>query len=212
MKGAHSNCQRDRLDLFENYYNRASSEMDDKKIKKFMALAGQETQLSITMGTLEKRKLGAQLLLSETLEYVIKGLGITPIVNGQPITDPNALVYEAGDREPEGLEMIDGLADVAYTMYWNECAFGIPLEEAFEAVCDNNLEKFVKLVDWNGPVRSLEQSEWHCNKNISWPDSVVEVTVISFCNEFYAVGKDISGKVRKPSSYCSVDLTPLLGK
>jgi hypothetical protein len=95
-------------------------------------------------------------------------------------------------------------------MYWNACAFGVPLEEAFELVCDNNLEKFVKLASWSGPERTLEQPEWHCNQAVSWPAEVVRVEVLNISGEFFAVGKDARGKVRKPSTYRPVDLSALV--
>jgi hypothetical protein len=183
--------------------------MDSSKIKKFMQLAGQETRQKLTSGDPAQRALGAQLLLSEVLEYVIKGLGVTPYVKDTPITEPDALRYEAA-KQADHEEMIDGLADVAYTMYWNSCAFGVPLEEAFELVCDNNLEKFVKLQDYNGEPRTLEQSEWHCNQNVAWPQEVARVEVLKVDGDFFAVGKDARGKVRKPSTYRPVDLAPLV--
>ncbi|MCB0353402.1 MAG: hypothetical protein KDD64_07760, partial [Bdellovibrionales bacterium] len=159
----------------------------------------------------ELRQLGAQLLLSEVLEYIIKGLGVEPVVNGTAITDANALEYRS-KGQPVALEMLDGIADVAYTMYWNALAFGLPLEEAYELVCDNNLEKFVSLEgkDWSpGPV---ERDLWNLNRGIEWPESVVRVDVVSVSGVPYAVGRDSSGKVRKPSSYSSVDLTPLIAE
>lgn len=183
--------------------------MDSSKINKFMDLAG---QARFTEGTPpnKARELGAQLLLSEVLEYVIKGLKVIPIVNGVKITDPNNLEYLAEGTEVDIIEMIDGLADVAYTMYWNSEAFAIPLEEAFELVCDNNLEKFVELSDHSKPATKLSKENWHCGKNVSWPIEVESVEVIKAGEQFYAVGKDKNGKVRKPSSYKSVDLSQLL--
>ena len=153
--------------------------------------------------------MGARLLLSEVLEYVIHGLGVEPEIDGVRIKAPDAVNYVAAGR-PNKLEMVDGLADVAYTMYWNACAFGIPLEEAFELVCDNNLQKFVKLE--NGAARSTELSpdQWHCGRGISWPKEVVKVEVVRVGGQAYAVGKDSRGKVRKPSSYSPVDLSPLV--
>ena len=105
--------------------------------------------------------------------------------------------------------MVDGLADVAYTMYWNSEAFKLPLEKAFEMVCDNNLEKFVQLENQSAE-KNLDKQSWDCGKNISWPSEVAEVEVIKNQEQFYAVGKDANGKVRKPSSYKSVDLTSLI--
>lgn len=174
-----------------------------------MQLAGQEARLKLNSGDPAQRALGAQLLLSEVLEYVIKGLGVIPHVKDTPITEPDALRYEAA-KPADHEEMIDGLADVAYTMYWNSCAFGVPLEEAFELVCDNNLEKFVKLPEYKGEPRPLEQSEWHCHQHVSWPQEVVRVEVLKVDSEFFAVGKDARGKVRKPSTYRPVDLAPLV--
>lgn len=171
-----------------------------------MQLAGQKLGTKIDDSTPELRQLGAQLLLSETLEYVIKGLGVIPEFNGTPITDANALNYSA-KNPADKLEMLDGLSDVAYTMYWNSEAFGLKLEDAFEAVCDNNLEKFVKLDSWTENSRPLQREEWDCKKSINWPPEVVTVEVIKVDSSHYAVGKDKNGKVRKPSSYKSVDLS-----
>lgn len=184
--------------------------MDSKKVSKFMQLAGQEVSSKFITSDEKTRKLGAQLLLSEVLEYVIHGLGVIPEVDGRPILAPNELTYKVGSAGADRIEMLDGLADVAYTMYWNALAFGAPLEEAFELVCDNNLEKFVKLQVWTKASGAVERERWHLDAQISWPPEVVSVEVILIDGEFYGVGKDKSGKVRKPSSYRSVDLSELV--
>jgi len=183
--------------------------MNSKKIRKFMQLAGQELTNEFSAGTVQQRKLGAALLLSEVLEYCIKGLGVIPVVDGHEISKPDGLTYLV-KKDANKLEMLDGLADVAYTMYWNASAFGIPLEEGFELVCDNNLEKFVELKDWSSGLGPIESAKWHCNQGVSWPQEVVTVDVVKVENSYYAVGKDSSGKVRKPSSYKSVDLNALV--
>ncbi|MCB0321662.1 MAG: hypothetical protein KDD60_12110, partial [Bdellovibrionales bacterium] len=100
--------------------------------------------------------------------------------------------------------------DVAYTMFWNAVKFGVPLEEAFELVCDNNLSKFVPLPEWKGQSGPLAQDKWDLGQGVQWPESVVSVDVVQVRGAFYAVGKDESGKVRKPSTYESVDLSGLL--
>ncbi len=184
--------------------------MIGEKISKFMSLAGQKRADTVQTGTAEERKLGAQLLLSEVLEYVIKGLGVIPEFNGTKITDANALEYHSDSQQPDKLEMLDGLADVAYTMYWNAHAFGLPLEKAFDLVCDNNLSKFVRLDKWSAATGPLERQEWHCKCGLVWPSEVVQVEVLKHGSEFYAVGKDKNGKVRKPSNYKPVDLSVLL--
>lgn len=183
--------------------------MDSSKIETFMQLAGQATRAQLQSGDPKTRALGAQLLLSEVLEYVIHGLGVIPSFAGTPITAPDSLSYEAL-HEPNTEEMVDGLADVAYTMYWNACAFGVPLEDAFNLVCDNNLEKFVKLSDWETVARELESHEWHCGLDVIWPPEVVRVEVLKISGDFFAVGKDTRGKVRKPSTYKPVDLSQLV--
>lgn len=184
--------------------------MRDEKIRKFKALAGQRCAQGIELGDEATRKLGAQLLLSEVLEYVIHGLGVEPEVAGTRITKPDEVHYHVA-TEPDATEMVDGLADVAYTMYWNSLAFGLPLEQAFDLVCDNNLEKFVKLGAWASGKKELAPAEWDCRLEISWPPEVARVEVVHYQGEPYAVGKDARGKVRKPSSYRSVDLSALVG-
>lgn len=189
--------------------------MQADKVKTFMTLAGQRTTNLYRVGTQKERELGAKLLLSEVLEYVINGLGVTPSFNGTEITAPDELQYKASEDEPNEIEMIDGLADVAYTMYWNTLAFGIPLEEAFDLVCDNNLEKFVNLDAANESLlqfSSLERELWHLDKNIEWPEDVVKVDIVKVDGVHYAVGKDASGKVKKPSSYSSVQLEVLVSR
>lgn len=183
--------------------------MNKEKVEKFMALAGQTVEPRFTAGSEAQRRLGAQLLLSEVLEYVIEGLGVTPEIKGVKITDPDDVHYHA-ERTPDQTEMLDGLSDVAYTMYWNANAFGLPLEAAYDLVCDNNLEKFVRLDDWARGKKELAQSEWDCRRDVSWPTEVVRVEVVEYKGELWAVGKDGRGKVRKPGSFKSVDLTPLL--
>lgn len=182
--------------------------MDQKKVAQFIELAGQKAGESFITGTPAQRTLGAQLLLSEVLEYVIKGLGVIPSVNGEKITDADALMYEAV-KEPSKLEMLDGLADTAYTMYWNAVTFGAPLEQAYDLVCDNNLEKFVRLEGWTRGEITLNESEWSLGLDVSWPKEVTAVSVICSQNSYFAVGKDKNGKVRKPSSYQSVELSHL---
>jgi hypothetical protein len=183
--------------------------MDNDKVKKFMELGGQPTSERFIEGDKKTRILGAQLLLSEVLEYVVRGLGVVPSVGGVPINAPDGLTYEAAGT-PDQEEMLDGLADVAYTMFWNQIAFGIPLREAFDVVCDNNLEKFVLLDGWREGERELQPHEWHCGRGVSWSEEVVKVQVVRVAGEFYAVGKNAAGKVRKPSTYKQVDLSGVL--
>jgi len=180
--------------------------MKSNKVKTFLELAGCPTNINDK----KTRELAAQLLLSETLEYVIKGLGVIPKFGSTEITKPDGLSYAANDTPIDRFELLDGLSDVAYTMYWNALVYNQKLDEAFDLVCDNNLEKFVLLKEWSGFEGELQKEAWTLNKNILWPESVVSVNVKKVSGNFYAVGKDQSGKVRKPSSYKSVDLSSLI--
>lgn len=184
--------------------------MNSDKVRMFIELAGQFPADTFRVGDEAQRSLGAQLLLSEVLEYIVHGLGLTPIVNGVAVHDPNDLRFAPREEQPNPVEMLDGLADVAYTMYWNALTFGIPLEEGFDLVCDNNLSKFVSVDSTARDLGSLESSEWHCGKDVEWPTEVVEVRIVEVSQRRYAVGKDASGKVRKPSSYRPVDLQELV--
>lgn len=183
--------------------------MESEKVAKFIALAGQIVKKELSTGDEAQRRLGAQLLLSEVLEYVIEGLGVVPEVNGVKITDPDDIHYHA-ETKPNVTEMLDGLSDVAYTMYWNALTFGVPLEQAYDLVCDNNLEKFVRIGEWARGKTDLAKNEWDCRTGITWPTEVVRVEVVQYKDELWAVGKDARGKVRKPGSFKSVDLSSLI--
>lgn len=183
--------------------------MDGSKVQMFMELGGQAIGKFCGAEDESRRKLGAQLLLSEVLEYVVHGLGVVPVVNGVRIEEPDAVDYETTEVPADKVEMLDGLADVAYTMYWNALAFGLPLEEAFELVCDNNLEKFVKLSGWTGGSAEFTGKDKDCGVGVEWPEEVIRVQVLKVGGEFYAVGKDQRGKVRKPRHYQGVNLSEL---
>ncbi len=183
--------------------------MESNKVRKFLALSGQGVGQPFDPRDAKTRALGAQILLSEVLEYIVYGLGVTPSFNGQALTSPDGLSYEAGAKI-DSQEMLDGICDVAYTMYWNALAFGLPVEEGFELVCNNNLEKFVALPEWNKGRGVLAQSDWHCGLDITWPAEVAVVEVVQIEHEYYAVGKDAKGKVRKPCHFRAVDLSGLL--
>ncbi len=47
-------------------------------------------------------------------------------------------------------------------------------------------------------------------QHVAWPAEVVKILVLKVGGEYFAVGKDARGKVRKPSSHKSVDLSVLV--
>lgn len=187
--------------------------MNDKDVKLFMQLGSQKISSKLSGMDDTSRILGAKLLLSEALEYVIKGLGVIPSVNGQQITCGDSLTYEVGRKEVDLVEMLDGLADVQFTAFWNKQRFGIPLEEAFEAVCKNNLDKFVPLPnDGSFKVGRLDKSKWDLGKGIKWGSDVVTVSCVEVEGRLFGVGQDEHGKTRKPSSFKPLDLTDVVNK
>ena len=184
--------------------------MDSELVRTFQRLAGQKLPEGFDPADPRMRELGARLLLTETLEYIICGLGVMPEFDGVKVTDPESVLCKSNGQKPDPLEMLDGLADVAYTMFWNAEAFGLRLPEAYQLVCENNLEKFVALEGWSKEEGPLPRESWDCGQQITWPEEVGEVTVLLVKGKYFAVGKDENGKVRKPSSYRPVDLKPLL--
>lgn len=183
--------------------------MDSAKVKTFMELAGQSLPSGFSAPSEAIRKLGSQLLLTELLEYIIKGLKMTPVINGVQVTKSEEVSFVA-NGDVDLTESLDGLADVAYTMFWNALALGAPLEEAFELVCGNNLEKFVRLDATRFKVGALPRAQWDCGCGVTWPAEVETVTAVQVSAGLFAVGKDGRGKVRKPSTYQSVDLSALV--
>ncbi len=179
-------------------------------VKIFMTLASQPVRENISSGDEAERLLGAQLLLSEVLEYVVHGLGVIPQFNGTPISAPDGLTYKSGGAGADHEQMLDGLCDVAYTMHWNALAFGVPLEQGFALVCENNLTKFVRLEGDSWKEGVLPPGEWGCRQNVSWPKEVASVEVKRVEGVYYGVGKDARGKVRKPCHFKPVELAQLI--
>ena len=64
--------------------------MKADKVDKFIKLAGRQTSDRIIEGDEKDRTLGAHLLLSEVLEYLILGLGIEPEIGG--VKDPLSMM------------------------------------------------------------------------------------------------------------------------
>ena len=183
--------------------------MNGEQVELFVELAGGVPAASIASSSEKLRILGAGLILSETLEYIIKGLGLTITVGSQKISDPQSFSFDFAGP-PVAEDMLDGLADIAYTLYWNAIMFQLPIEAGFKAVCENNLQKFVSLSEGEFSAGEVVKEHWHLNRDVHWPDEVVSVVVVATRHGLFAVGKDANGKVRKPSTYTPLSLTPLL--
>ena len=75
--------------------------MQGEKVRTFMRLAGQQIPSNLDLGDRARRELGTKLLLSEVLEFAIKGLGVKPVVNGKEITDPDDIEFVAEETQPD---------------------------------------------------------------------------------------------------------------
>ena len=161
-----------------------------------MQKAGQECPDKPTIPSLEVRKLRARLILEEALETVEFGLGIKVVAT---VNDCGAnycgaildLEFEtSGGREPDMIELADGMADLQYVNLGTAVACGINLEPIFEEVCRSNDSKF-----WSG-------SEVDYVKNPSYSFRSVGD------NEFCAT--DSGGKIMKSPSFRKPNLHPHL--
>jgi len=104
---------------------------------------------------LEVRKLCARLMLEETLETIQDGLGLAVRVPERPCAGDRELVtidrVEFVSRSRAYLvTLADGLADQEVVLLGTASAFGIAQQPIFEAVMDNNCEKF-------GPGHSMDE-------------------------------------------------------
>ena len=68
----------------------------------------------------------------------------------------------------------------------------------------------MKLDGWEKGEFELAREDWDCGRGVSWPPAVTQVHVIKVGPDYFAVGKDPCGKVRKPSTYTTVSLAKLI--
>jgi len=118
-----------------------------KKIEKFMSLAGQETPVVPTEPDSDTKILRAKLIIEESLE-TIKALGVDitmPLLNGASasiIDCEKLLEYSVGRFPFDMVEVADGCADVSVVTTGCLSSCGISDKKLLSEVDNNNLKKF----------------------------------------------------------------------
>ena len=108
-----------------------------KRVDKFMKLAGQEVPNKPVIPDEKTRLLRAKLILEEASE-LIKGLGFQIIA----LIDESIIVDPSQKYEPNLVEISDGIADVIVVTTGTASACGINSEAVQILVDENNLAKF----------------------------------------------------------------------
>lgn len=111
------------------------------RVAKFMKLAGQATPAFT--GTMDEhtRISRARLMLEETLETIILGLGVKLTNPDGSVIDLKTTRFEI-NGELNVQEVVDGCADVHVVTTGTLVALGVPDEQLLELVDENNLKKF----------------------------------------------------------------------
>lgn len=129
--------------------NPLAKTIHQQKVEKFMRLAGQECPEHPTMPTPEVRVLRAKLILEEAFELIEKGLGINIKTAGVPLpgtSDPYVIHFDClsfdPKREPDMIELVDGIADVSVVNIGTAVACGVSMAHPQDLVDENNLAKF----------------------------------------------------------------------
>lgn len=123
---------------------------NQEKITEFMVAAKQDIPTTITPMSDDVRRLRAHLILEECLETIVKGLGITNIVNENSfdvnleglLEDMNVCHFEI-TRPQNLIEIADGIADMEYVNTGTAVACGIDIQPIFDEVHRSNMSKFI---------------------------------------------------------------------
>lgn len=117
--------------------NETSPTRNQAAVELFMRLAGQETPAVPTVPDAETRLLRAKLLMEETLETIVRGLGV-----GVDYFSANGSWKFSIMGPPNMVEIADGVADVIVVATGTALACGIKLEPIQQLVDEANLAKF----------------------------------------------------------------------
>lgn len=111
-------------------------------VKKFHLKAGQLAPDKPTIPSLEVRILRAKLILEETLETILDGLGLN-IHQSNDLSAPHGMRFEFTEcRPPNLVKIADGCADLRVVVVGTEIACGIDGEAAFREVMRSNMSKY----------------------------------------------------------------------
>lgn len=175
----------------------------------FHSSFGMQRSDSVIMPTVSERLLRGKLLLEETIETLVKGLGLRLQVNVGNIEESLGHTSEAGNfidvsrilelRHIEGdlydpVETLDGLADVKAIANGTAVAFGLPMDEAdYEVFCSNmtKLDESGKpIVNRPDPAKCID------------PDSCVEASHL--LDPSQPVGKVLKSAQYTPANIAGV--------
>lgn len=140
-----------------------------KRIEKFMRLAGQEVPVEPTVPDNLTRLLRAKLIFEETME-TIAALGVDVMVFPQSSGGDAVALYDGiyelkinPRRPPNMIEIADGCADISVVTIGTLSACGIADKSLLKEVDESNLRKFgpggrmrddgkwIKPPDWKAP-------------------------------------------------------------
>lgn len=141
-----------------------------KRVEKFMRLAGQQVPLSPTMPDGPTRLLRAKLILEEAIETV-HALGFEFYLidrsNGCDDYDDRSSSSEVifvEHGEPDLVQIADGCADVSVVTIGTLSACGIDAQPLIEAIDESNLAKFT------GDAHRREDGKWQKPTGWQAPD------------------------------------------
>ena len=118
-----------------------------RRVESFMRLAKQEIPAVPTVPTPEVARLRASLILEEALE-TIEALGCEVLAERTfMLSKKNVSIVNV--KEPDLIEICDGVADLSVVSIGTLSALGIPDEALLKMVDENNLEKFGEGHSWN---------------------------------------------------------------
>lgn len=183
---------------------------EQKQVKEFMKVFGQECPEKPSMPSLEVRKLRAKLIMEEALELITHGLCIGMEIKSRPDGD----YINIGDLEIEDIEfnqyghgdltlIADGLADLHYVAYCGTAlACGLDMEPIFESIHLSNMTKL-----W-----SVEEYAEHDLKEGETPKYVGDRRWGELDETKCWAVKNKADKIVKPPSFIPPNLQPIIDK
>jgi predicted HAD superfamily Cof-like phosphohydrolase len=180
-----------------------------RRVEKFMELAGQTVRQSPSMPTEDERRLRAKLILEEAMETVTAlGFIIEPYMYHDRTRN---LQRDGYDLHPNGgpdlVEIADGCADISVVTMGTLSACGIPDKHLLDLIDNSNLSKFSHVC----PKCGHEEDEPTPAINLGNPNARVKplpgMVRCAACKAEYRTGyRRQDGKWIKPESWEAPDI------